>query len=451
MSEQNRAGTSSSSNATRALETLNQEIAEHNLDQARVRTNFERARATVDRQIQQLQSEIASPAERIRNIWYDQLRAEHSPHRLSPESRPRRRSPPWPALTPSPNASRSSSLMSPPAQLGRDEHGRQKRRKLETDDNREGFKGFNYGLYGQVMPGELKMEIASCDGGNYDPDGVCSRPENVLNNNQTVYSTKEDRCNLVLCHRDEAPFCLKKIVIRAPQGGFDAPYVPHLVCQVQTNSNRIQEGMVFVAMTSDELLARTAQYQIQYSNPRQRRRFRRSGLPPSQEYLSGFRPPLQNLERTVLMGPNSHSVSDSSEDPQAHFRITTEYDENSEDNAYPEPDDMTADFDATQEPTQRYMSDTDETPSEEEDEMNGFHLRRTQSRRPRRGAFGRYPDQRVRREPSLVHPNPPESSHSAEVLKPHARFFIEREKSMVTIKFDPPPYVSRQQSCVLHC
>jgi len=72
------------------------------------------------------------------------------------------------------------------------------------------------------------MEIASCDGGNYDPDGVCSRPENVLDNNQSVYSTKEDRCNLVLCHRDEAPFCLKKIVIRAPQCGFDAPYVPSL-------------------------------------------------------------------------------------------------------------------------------------------------------------------------------------------------------------------------------
>jgi hypothetical protein len=116
--------------------------------------------------------------------------------------------------------------MPPSGQSGRDGHGRQKRRKLDADDNREGFQGFNYGQYGQVVPGELQMEIASCDGGNYDPDGVCSRPENVLDNNQSVYSTKEDRCNLVLCHRDEAPFCLKKIVIRAPQCGFDAPYVP---------------------------------------------------------------------------------------------------------------------------------------------------------------------------------------------------------------------------------
>jgi hypothetical protein len=339
--------------------------------------------------------------------------------------------------------------MSPPGQSGRDEHGRQKRRKLDTDDNREEFKGFNYGLYGQVMPGELKMEIASCDGGNYDPDGVCSRPENVLNSNSTVYSTKEDRCNLVLCHRDQAPFCLKKIVIRAPQCGFDAPYVLRQCVGLQANDNSIQEGMVFVAMTSDELLARTAEYQIQYSNPRLRRRFRRSGLPPSQEYLSGFRPPIQNLERTVLMGPNSHTVPDASEDPQAHFRITTEYDENSEDNTYPAPDDIPAEFDATtQEPTERYTSDTDETPSDEEDEMSGFQRRRTQSRRPRRGAFGRHPDQRIRREPSLVRPNPV-PTNSAEVLKPHARFFIEHEKSSVTIKFDPPPYVCK--SFVLHC
>jgi hypothetical protein len=203
--------------------------------------------------------------------------------------------------------------------------------------------------------------------------------------------------------------------------------------------------MVFVAMTSDELLARTAQYQIQYSHSRWRRRPRRSGLPPSQEYLTGFRPPLQNLERTVLMGPNSHSVSDTSEDPQAQFRITTEYDENNEDNAYPENGEhISAEYDGTQgEPMERYTSDTDDTPSdEEEDTSNTVPRRRMQVRR--RGMFGRYPDQRPRRDPSLVHPNPsPEPTQStAEVLKPHARFFIEREKSMVTIKFDPPPYVS---------
>jgi hypothetical protein len=203
--------------------------------------------------------------------------------------------------------------------------------------------------------------------------------------------------------------------------------------------------MVFVAMTSDELLARTAQYHIQYSNSRWRRRPRRSGLPPSQEYLSGFRPPLQNLERTILMGPNSHAIPDTSEDPQAQFRITTEYDENNEDNAYSENEqDGSADLDGTHgEPLESYTSDTDETPSDnEEDSATIIPRRRMQVRR--RGMFGRYPEQRPRREPSLVHPNPPPATaqSTAEVLKPHARFFIEREKSMVTIKFDPPPYVS---------
>lgn len=116
------------------------------------------------------------------------------------------------------------------SQSGRESQGRMKRRKLEADDNREEFRGFNYGHNGQVVPGMLQMEIASCDGGSYDPDSGCSRPENVLDNNSSVYSTKEDRCNLVLRHRGEAPFCLKKIVIRAPQCGFDAPYVSGLFC-----------------------------------------------------------------------------------------------------------------------------------------------------------------------------------------------------------------------------
>lgn len=118
--------------------------------------------------------------------------------------------------------------MPQPAQIDRSGRARQKRRKLESDDYREGIRGFNYGQYGQVVPGALKMEIASCDGGIYDPDGDNSFPENMLRNDQSVYCTKSDRCNLVLRHRGEAPFCLKKIVIKAPRSGFDSPYVLNL-------------------------------------------------------------------------------------------------------------------------------------------------------------------------------------------------------------------------------
>lgn len=209
------------------------------------------------------------------------------------------------------------------------------------------------------------------------------------------------------------------------------------------NRTRIQEGMVFVSMTSDELLARTAQYQIQYSSGRYRRSGRRSGMQPSQEYLTGFRPPLQTLERTVLMSPHSAAVPHTAEDPQTQFRITTEYDENNEDSGNDE-DWRSALLERTQaEQTEDPLSDTDESPSDEDDPPSRSQRRR-QVESERLSALSRVSEQRLRHTPSLVHPNPlAEPDHpTAEVLKPHARFFIEREKSMVTIKFDPPPYVS---------
>jgi hypothetical protein len=103
---------------------------------------------------------------------------------------------------------------------------RAKRRKLDSDDHREGLSGFSYGHYGQVVPGLLKMEIASCDGGSYyDDNGESSWPGNVLLDDSSVYCTKKGNCNLILKHRGGAPFSLKRIVIRAPKKGFDAAYV----------------------------------------------------------------------------------------------------------------------------------------------------------------------------------------------------------------------------------
>src|SRR5436190_1531345 len=93
---------------------------------------------------------------------------------------------------------------------------RAKRRKLDSDDRREGIRGFSYGHFGQVVSGALEMEIVSCDGGTYETNGESSWPENVLINDSSVYCTKSDRCNLILGHRGEIPFCLKKIVIKAP-------------------------------------------------------------------------------------------------------------------------------------------------------------------------------------------------------------------------------------------
>ncbi|MCJ1382915.1 hypothetical protein MMC17_006028 [Xylographa soralifera] len=114
-----------------------------------------------------------------------------------------------------------------------------------------------YGFRGRVVPGPLQMRIASCDGGCItDPPGARMIrhywPENVLQNNKSVYCTASSECNIVYRHAGRTPFCLKKVVIKAPKAGFDAP---------------IQEGMVFVSMTSENLLKRTSHYRLREPTP----------------------------------------------------------------------------------------------------------------------------------------------------------------------------------------
>ena len=104
---------------------------------------------------------------------------------------------------------------------------RAKRRKLDADPSSAGhLKGFSYGYRGQVVPGPLKMEIVSCDGGLHMEAARHGReywPENVLRNDKNVYCTDDNKCNLILRHMGETTFCLKKLVIKAPERGFTAP------------------------------------------------------------------------------------------------------------------------------------------------------------------------------------------------------------------------------------
>lgn len=109
---------------------------------------------------------------------------------------------------------------------------RTKRRKLEHDvDHPPPYSGFKYGYKGQVVPGRLKMEIVSCDGGEYryEKHGNSAYGgypiQNVLRNDKSVYCSERPRCNLLLKHIGEMPFTLEKVVIRAPDRGFTAPYV----------------------------------------------------------------------------------------------------------------------------------------------------------------------------------------------------------------------------------
>lgn len=130
---------------------------------------------------------------------------------------------------------------------------RAKRRKLDISGQLSpSYRGFSYGHRGQVVPGPLKMEIVSCDGGVH-AHGSEHFPENILRNDKSVYCIQGTKCNIVLRHQGETAFCLKKLIIKAPESGlFTAP---------------IQEGMVFVSMEQKDLLARTSVYRLREDSP----------------------------------------------------------------------------------------------------------------------------------------------------------------------------------------
>lgn len=167
-----------------------------------------------------------------------------------------------------------------------DHGGRQraKRRKLDDGTYEEESRTFSYGEKGQVIPGQLRLDILSCDGGEYsDPHTpINSYPQNVLQDDTSVYCTKSNRCNLLLKHVGGMPFTLTKIVVKAPRSGYDAP---------------IQEGLVFVSMDDDTLLDRTSQYDNHWS-PRSYRHRVADRYRPSQEYMSSTRSPLRSIDRS---------------------------------------------------------------------------------------------------------------------------------------------------------
>ncbi len=114
--------------------------------------------------------------------------------------------------------------LSPPLQTQDlpDEGRRSKRRKLDSDKVTSNFRGFRYGRYGQVEPGQLTMEIVSCDGGLF-LDGALHAAENILINDSSVYCTKSNRCNIVLRHQGATVFSLKELIIKAPGSEYTCP------------------------------------------------------------------------------------------------------------------------------------------------------------------------------------------------------------------------------------
>jgi hypothetical protein len=96
-----------------------------------------------------------------------------------------------------------------------DDNLRSKRRKIDSNTLVPSFKGFRYGKYGQVEPGQLQMEIVSCDGGMFSNESSYAA-ENILKDDNSVYCTKGNRCNIVLRHQGATVFTLEELIIKAP-------------------------------------------------------------------------------------------------------------------------------------------------------------------------------------------------------------------------------------------
>ncbi|TVY39095.1 hypothetical protein LOCC1_G005271 [Lachnellula occidentalis] len=330
---------------------------------------------------------------------------------------------------------------------------RVKRRKLDTDKLGDGFTGFKYGRYGQVEPGKLKMEIVSCDGGIFDEPSIRGdfAAENVLRNDATVYCTKSNRCNLVLRHQGSTVFSLKELIIKAPHTGYTAP---------------VQEGMVFISMTSDDLLARTAQYQIQYSPPRDRRSAseRSNELPPIRSIRH-----LDDSQMTPAQAAEARSrIHDDGSMTVAQARARRLYDIGlRDDDCDYRTAQIPSDFTTNAPPFQV----TTECSDSEDDDATARQRHRSLHRLM--GASLRFEDSDSDNSGQLLLPEDidyssplspgitrretasnitlseaAEASQIAtqeavravggELMAPHARFFIERDKSKCTVRFDPP-------------
>lgn len=190
-----------------------------------------------------------------------------------------------------------------------------KRRKLEDGTYEDEPTTFSYGHDGQVVPGQLRMEIISCDGGEYsDPHvPINSYPQNVLKDDNSVYCTKSNRCNLLLKHVGGMPFTLTKVIVKAPRSGYDSP---------------IQEGLIFVAMDDEDLIDRTVQYDDTWAparvSRREQRRVGRDSNRPSEEYMNSTRSPLRSIDRSRYLNNPTGSEDNVRQRPSlvADFDVT---------------------------------------------------------------------------------------------------------------------------------
>jgi hypothetical protein len=338
-----------------------------------------------------------------------------------------------------------------------DQRRQSKRRKLAHDGDLPSNAPIKYGWEGQVDPGDLKLEIVSCDGGDYGPpEHTGFRAENVLRNDFSVYCSRSAMCNILFRHQGETIFHLDTFVVKAPESGFTAP---------------IQQGLIFVGMNKEELVSGSAAYHMRYD--RSATSSPPSGLP------SEAADPLMAQERlTFLESLNddhtwlavqtqrmhyNHAYRDLQrrngylapfEEETIHVRPGDDADSAyGQDCDFPIPTDQAmSQSNLTTAPTPPPFGftitaeDSEDVP--DEDEAIIERLRQVQHRRRRGGQpRGEDPTTRpfvnwrdevrpVRRNtPSRIVESQPDDG--VEALRPIASFFISRTKSKITLKFEP--------------
>ncbi|KAL8707828.1 MAG: hypothetical protein Q9220_007182 [cf. Caloplaca sp. 1 TL-2023] len=363
---------------------------------------------------------------------------------------------------------------------------RAKRRRLNDGLLAKDF-GPQYGHRGQVVPGPLRMEIVFCDGGMHECGDQQYCPENVLRNNLSVYCTRSSKCDLVLRHEGGAAFCLQKLVVKAPENGFTAP---------------IQEGMVFVAMDNEGLVRKASHYnvketpspsppsspssslqspdllndrypaleplrpgQIDQHRPPSRRRTQDGSqrvipppvsngadLPPAYDEPHNQQQPLLRVQRVSGHIMHADETSDTGQSPNTGYQsaatapdstfssqinISIDCEEHSDDEEEESSQATLAD---------RHYRDRITSPYDSSEEIGDpdltHYLQRSGLRRRPAPGTRRHRRRTVPRCIESDAPPAPEDGSSGakgtDVLIPHAIIFIEKDKSVVNVKFDPP-------------
>ncbi|KAF3482387.1 uncharacterized protein GIQ15_05146 [Arthroderma uncinatum] len=328
----------------------------------------------------------------------------------------------------------------PPPSDSMSDHRQSKRRKVDADDSREGAKGFSYSHYGQVSSVPLEMEVHSCKGASAEPDRRGNSPEHILVNDGAVYRAQGGCCNIVLKHRGEIPFSLKKLIIKTPRSG----------CHDEMN---VREGTVSISMVSDPRFLRTvASHASQSIIPSSRRSHRRNE--PSQAFSGAMAPPL-NARRiespsSALRARIQRARATQHQDAQ----VGTEQEDKSDDESTQH--DAARDQLSLSDPepsNSRDSSPNNETSdSESSDGIAGVAEALAQNLDSRQRqlleALGvRVPSHMHSRSsrnrplsPTTVFARPAAETRNQETdtMTPIARFSIEHERAAVQIRFNPP-------------